>query len=364
MASGEAVRLKFARVAAIAETFRQSRVVTANLPFLLAIALYTLAVLVASRLFGFTVAMEIYAEFSPFLALTVGAAMLIPATLLTLYKERPQHPIAFVWEKISGKWQVARRIAYAVPVFVVMPYFFSMFTSVKSAIAVMVPFYADPWAAALDHAVHGTDAWRLLQPLLGYPVATMMINFFYNLWFFVAYTALALVAYMVGNDRLRSQYLVAFVLTWVLLGSVLAVALSSAGPCYYAVFYGQDRFADLMAYLREADVQYPIWALGAQNGLLHSYQTSQTGLGAGISALPSLHVAVAALNARLAFHFGRMVGLLATAFALTILVGSVHLGWHYAVDGYLSLILVPVIWWLAGRIADWPLRSLSSPEAN
>jgi hypothetical protein len=29
----------------------------------------------------------------------------------------------------------------------------------------------------------------------------------------------------------------------------------------------------------------------------------------------------------------------------------VHLGWHYALDGYVSLIAMVPIWWLAGVIA-------------
>ena len=40
--------------------------------------------------------------------------------------------------------------------------------------------------------------------------------------------------------------------------------------------------------------------------------------------------------------------MLAMAFAAAIFVGSVHLGWHYAIDAYVSMIAVPAIWKFAG----------------
>ena len=37
-------------------------------------------------------------------------------------------------------------------------------------------------------------------------------------------------------------------------------------------------------------------------------------------------------------------------YAVAILVGSVHLGWHYAIDGYVAAIMVWVIWMVSGRL--------------
>ena len=48
-----------------------------------------------------------------------------------------------------------------------------------------------------------------------------------------------------------------FFLMWILIGGILAVVFSSAGPCYYGrLGLSPDPFADLMAYLRGACARY------------------------------------------------------------------------------------------------------------
>jgi hypothetical protein len=37
------------------------------------------------------------------------------------------------------------------------------------------------------------------------------------------------------------------------------------------------------------------------------------------------------------------------AFAVVIFLGSVMLGWHYAIDGYVGAAGVAAIWWWCGR---------------
>jgi hypothetical protein len=57
------------------------------------------------------------------------------------------------------------------------------------------------------------------------------------------------------------------------------------------------------------------------------------------------------------------LGIVFTVFALVILIGSVHLAWHYAVDGYAAVIAVGCLWVVVGavlrRIAPW----LGLPES-
>jgi hypothetical protein len=57
------------------------------------------------------------------------------------------------------------------------------------------------------------------------------------------------------------------------------------------------------------------------------------------------------------------LGTVFTVFALVILIGSVHLAWHYAVDGYVAAIAVYCLWVVVGavlrRMAPW----LGLPES-
>lgn len=69
--------------------------------------------------------------------------------------------------------------------------------------------------------------------------------------------------------------------------------------------------------------------------------------------MPSMHNASAALFALAFFQVNRKIGWFFTVYAAVILVGSVHLGWHYAIDGYAGIAIAALSWWLAGHLARW-----------
>jgi hypothetical protein len=45
----------------------------------------------------------------------------------------------------------------------------------------------------------------------------------------------------------------------------------------------------------------------------------------------------------------RLLSLAFAVFGVAILIGSVHLGWHYAVDGYAAIIGALAICWVVNR---------------
>jgi hypothetical protein len=65
-----------------------------------------------------------------------------------------------------------------------------------------------------------------------------------------------------------------------------------------------------------------------------------------------MHVAIPVLLAGTGWRIHRVAGWALTVFAVLILLGSVHLAWHYAVDGYVSIVAVPLLWWLVDRMYD------------
>src|SRR5690606_4200634 len=124
---------------------------------------------------------------------------------------------------------------------------------------------------------------------------------------------------------------------------VAAIALSSVGPVLYERIYGIDRYSALMAMIDGSAVgDYMRQASGY---LFGNYQSGGHRPGTGISAMPSMHLAVVTLNAHMLTRLNRWLGALGWTYAAAILLGSVYLGWHYAVDGYLSIAVVTLIWW-------------------
>ena len=81
--------------------------------------------------------------------------------------------------------------------------------------------------------------------------------------------------------------------------------------------------------------------------------------GGGISAMPSMHVAVSLWLALVMQAYFPRLQFLGWAYFTVILIGSVHLGWHYAVDGIVASAIAIAAWLSAPRILE-----MSSPRTN
>lgn len=268
---------------------------------------------------------------------------------------RPSRLIGYLVEDVTRHWLGAERLLGGLLMILVLQVFFSAFTSMKALIPVINPFAWDAAFAAWDRALHGGwDPWDLMQPLLGYPAVTTAINFLYQCWLFVLYGVMVWQAFGTRDPGLRLQFFLALLLVWALLGGLAATVFSSAGPVYFGrVTDLPDPFEPLMSYLRAASEVSPVWALEIQDRLWSAYATDSDQLGKGISAMPSIHVATAVLFALVAWRVSRALGIVFTGYAVAVMVGSVHLAWHYALDGYVSIVLSYLIWracgWWAAR---------------
>lgn len=335
---------------AVLDSLRMNRSVVAVM------VAYIVGAVVLGHLTGIDVALQIYSAKSSAFMLFSFWLVLIPVIGLQIFRQRPANPLRFIWHLLIKDLRIVERGLIALPCILLFPQFSSAFTSVKSAIPLLHPYGLDPLFAKWDSLIHGGHAWELIHPLVGYPLVTFILNFSYNFWIFFVWITFALVTVMTSHRELREQYLMSFFGCWILLGSVAAIGLSSVGPCFYGLLYPTDPYAPLMSYLRSVDELYPIWALPTQDMLWQNYETSTTGLGSGISAMPSLHVAITMVNALLLSRLSRTAGILGWVYLALILVGSVHLGWHYAIDGYASILAVLLIWRAAGW---WASRSES-----
>jgi len=297
---------------------------------------------------------SLYGEGMILMLLAAGVAFVVAWLLRIILLIRPSRPLSYALEE-AGRFRWRQRLLAGFPSMVLLAMLISIYSSWKVMIPQLNAFSWDAPFHAWDVALHAGQApWQWLQPLLGTPWVTSAINAVYHIWLFVIYFAFIWQAFSLGRPVLRTQFMLCFILLWALLGNVLATLLSSAGPCFYGLVVGHpDPYAPLVQYLHAASTQVPVWALDVQVMLWSDYQTGALAVGRGISAMPSLHVATSALVFLLAWHHGRLARWCSGIFLLFILIGSVHLAWHYAIDGYLSLVLTLVLWKLCGHVASW-----------
>ncbi len=267
--------------------------------------------------------------------------------LVSLAGARPDRPLAYLRDIEFGAGYRAR-IRQSWPILAISILFMPAFSAMKSAIPLFNRYSWDQRFIDLDIALHGQDAWRLLQPVIGYPVITSTISLFYQLWILLIYAGTIYFALYVTDRRLRVRYFAACFSVWTVNGAVLAIFFASVGPCFLDPFLGNHHFADQMDYLHMANGSHPVMALEVQQRLIDWYADRSNGLGRGISAMPSMHVALAFLFFLAVRHVSRPLGIFFLAYAGIILVGSVHLAYHYAVDGYLAIAVTAVLWVLSG----------------
>ena len=274
-------------------------------------------------------------------------------TIYVMVFKRPAQLVRYLRQHLAA-YLTMERLLFAVPVLAMIPLFAASFTVVKAAVPMFQPFAWDARLAAADAWLHfGRQPWEWLQPVFGSPLMTAVVNYNYHLWFFIMFATIYWLAFNMERRALRMQFMLSFVLSWIVLGNVVALFFSSVGPCYYGhVVAGADPFAAQMALLREADKTIPVLALQVQDMLWTDYTTNSGHNALSIAAMPSMHVGTAVLLALLGWRLNRAAGIALTVFAVLVMVGSVHLAWHYALDGYVGGLGAWIIWHISGRIVQ------------
>jgi hypothetical protein len=280
-----------------------------------------------------------FAPLSYFALPQVLLALIIGAGLWALCSREPFAALRAAFKKAGSPKCVA-----ALALFVSLSIHMGVFTSIKTMLTDVVPFFADPLLAHLDKALHGQDPWRYTTALLPPGLTKSLERIYFGAWGLLLPASLLACLLLPRLEGVRMQYLWTYLVAWPLLGNVVAGALMSAGPVYYDLVTGDARFAGLMDYLARYSLAQP-W----RADLWNTYASGQVGFGTGISAFPSLHLVNATLLVLLASRVHRSLMWTAAGFCAVILFGSVHLGWHYAVDGYFSIIATVAIWKIVGR---------------
>jgi len=301
---------------------------------------------------------RIWREQRPILAL--AATQLVAGGLWLSWYEKPWHlrfyygflwrtwfvlTVLWVfWQYLRGPkrfWRILtpERVAGALIAVALVAPFQSTFQSLKRAIPA---FTWDETLSRLDIALHGSPPWTWWVPS---DWALFWTDKVYELWFFLIVAFVVWVSWT-GRRELRSRALVATMLLWILGGSVAAWAFSSGGPIFYGRIVGEpnpyadvtDRITSAVLFVNGA--QLKLWTL-RQTGEFHPFS--------GISAMPSMHVAMAAMIAIAVWPRSRLAGVVCWIYAGCVQIGSVVLAWHYAIDGYAGALLAMMCWHAAPK---------------
>jgi hypothetical protein len=266
-----------------------------------------------------------------------GGSIIVFPTVWRFWREREPSPLARL-VSVSDLTAVA---SYLIG-FQMFALQMGALTWLKEMLPAVVPFWADSPLAELDRIILGTDAWRLVPEVLVHPLDVIYVT-----WAPITAIAINLILCL-KPSAVKTRAILAYFLIVGLMGVCGQYLLSSAGPVFYDRLFGGHHFADLMTRIEthapvvNRTVDY-LWA---------SYTNHVDQLGIGISAMPSLHVAVAAWFALALSAFWPRLRVPAWGFWLVMFIGSFALGWHYFVDGLVGTVGALGCWAFAGG----PLR--------
>lgn len=270
------------------------------------------------------------------------AALISGVVLQILYRLLTRRPLkAYLRELARPQWWLLwLRLIIAL---VVMNYgYFWM----KVAVPMVNPRLWDDALWHLDTWLHlGISPSVFVVNLFAGTPLVKLVDSWYGLWVSTVFNTLTF--WVAGLDaRHRRRILLSSVLFWTL-GSWIYMAVPALGPIYLA-----PRTFDAVIHEMPG-------AQGGQQVLGENYQRIMEGMRQGrlrqfnptrgIAAMPSLHVGAHFLFFLWARRRARpLVVPFALATALTFL-GSILTGWHYAVDGYVGMLLA----WVCYRIGRW-----------
>ena len=285
---------------------------------------------------GFTVGFHyvIPAKTYVIIATTISVLILIVALLVRLAQYRREGEIRPA-SRLLAEARLARyRIAGILIGFLLIGLQGGALTWLKVMLPITQGFWADLPLAAADRMLFGKDPWIISHDLFG-PISGL-IDRVYVTWAPVKFATVVALILMVSSP-LKSRAMLAYFLT-ISTCCLLQFAMPSAGPVFYAHLGLGEQFAAM-----------PVepWVASARDYLWADYLAGGGMPGGGISAMPSVHVAMTLWVALVLRAYFPRLQLLGWLYFSAILVGSVHLGWHYALDGIASIAIAVVAWAIA-----------------
>ena len=222
------------------------------------------------------------------------------------------------------------------------------FMWIKAEINLVTAFRADEAIANIDRLVFGRDPWQFFE---GVDLTVMAVT--YNvLWFWALMITLFVILFAKPSTK-RSASLISYFFLWSLFGPLGQYLFPAAGPIFYERIGLGPRYDGLHANI-------PLMTGEIANYLWNHYSGRTLGLGAGISAMPSLHIATAVWMVVSLKAIGSRLTVPVAILGVYLYVGSVALGWHYVLDGFVGGIGAIFAQWAALAYLNRPTPKIAA----
>ena len=306
---------------------------------------------------GLLYAMTLFSLFLLFLACHLKALWHKPS--LSFFKEGEK-----IFSEKINTYLTPMNTALALSCIVVIDLYKSIFCLAKSLIQKIHPYSFDAFFIALEKKIHfGKLPHQFFYDYLAPNHLNILIEimaYFYVAWiFYILVFQIYACIYQLCHRR-KLVYLYANFILFTIGGFVIATIFSSVGPLFLPDIFRHlshhyPNFAHILSE-RETYTGYKTYL--AYLFLIQEHQSPQIAALNGITAFPSMHVASSFLIVFLFWHKSLSIKTLTLIFALSILLGSVLLGFHYAVDGYAGILLAYLSFKTAEKCADIHLNKI------
>jgi hypothetical protein len=265
--------------------------------------------------------------------LEIGVIYAIFYGLFKLWQQRTENPLTALLKLASAE---RRQVISCICAFALAVIQLTVLTWNKVFLFHVTDFWADPYLARFDELLFGTDPWRLAHLV---PIGPF-IDRVYVLWF--PWLSTVFGATLLRRPSFgKAQAGLSFFLIMGVLGVGSIFLLPSAGPLFYEHLGYGTHFADLTRQLP------PFTKMGADY-LWEKHLGHIADFASGISAMPSMHVAMATWTALAIQSMNKRLVVIGWAFWAFVFFGSVYLGWHYAADGIVGSLGAAALWRFTG----------------
>ncbi len=221
----------------------------------------------------------------------------------------------------------------------------------------------------LDRAVHfglQPNVWAMENFGVNHNVAILTD------WLYIKYFSYMLIACFIflmdaGGRRMAERFFFAYAFLWSV-GGVGYLVTPADGPCYaalinYSTPQGEREHVFKLPVIDDIPDSYIASYRQSKIWIAKIYQEKlwmsrkkflidgkEPGLFYGIAAMPSLHVAMVGAIMFFLFALSPLLGVIGAIYLAAIFFGSILLQWHYAVDGYVGLVMGYASFYISGRV--------------